>query len=175
MINFSYAQESQPNNGMGFGFQICQYQKDFGLGLNLMSPSFFYNRISVRVRSNLVFNERVVGIIPINSPVYEETVWTPYANISLGMVGITGFIHDKIRLYSEGGLIAIIPSKLITSKDVIIGGYGLFGVEFFMDNLTNYFIEIGAVGTGAVADMVIRRPIYSNGLLINTGFRFQLK
>ena len=54
-----------------------------------------------------------------------------------------------------------------------MGGYGLFGFEFFMNSRNNYFIEIGGVGTGAVADKVANSPIYSNGLLINVGFRHQ--
>lgn len=43
-----------------------------------------------------------------------------------------------------------------------------------MNPSSNYFIEIGAVGTGAKADEVVNEPIYSNGLTISTGFRLNL-
>jgi hypothetical protein len=56
-----------------------------------------------------------------------------------------------------------------------MGGYGLFGFEFFFTKFGNYFIEIGAVGTGAKADKVASKPIYSNGLTVSTGMRFILK
>ena len=39
---------------------------------------------------------------------------------------------------------------------------------------TNYYLEVGGVGKGAVADKAFGEPIYSNGLLINVGFRYSL-
>jgi hypothetical protein len=39
----------------------------------------------------------------------------------------------------------------------------------------NYFIELGAVGTGAKADKLPTNPIYSNGFLMSVGFRFHVR
>lgn len=83
-------------------------------------------------------------------------------------------VGERIRLYGEGGVITIFPSSDFSSDDMVFGGYGLFGFEFFFGKMGNYFIEIGGIGTGAVADKIINRPIYSNGLSISTGFRFFL-
>ncbi|MEO0332135.1 MAG: hypothetical protein AAF223_10680, partial [Bacteroidota bacterium] len=80
---------------------------------------------------------------------------------------------DFARLYGEGGIILLLPSDTFSAERTELGGYGLFGFEFYLKNNANYFIEIGGVGTGAQADKVPNKPIYSNGLLISTGFRMQ--
>ncbi|NPD45245.1 MULTISPECIES: hypothetical protein [unclassified Lentimicrobium] len=145
------------------GFQLGQYQKDFGIGLQVTTPYFAKQKVAFRLRGNLMFNEHIHK---------KETTWTPYSNLSLGIIGVAGEINDKIRLYGEGGALFIFPSTELSSEQMEFGGYGLFGFEFFMSNGSNYFIEIGGVGTGAIADKVLYKPIYSNGLIINTGFRF---
>ncbi|HEY5825345.1 MAG TPA: hypothetical protein VIT44_13315, partial [Cyclobacteriaceae bacterium] len=62
-----------------------------------------------------------------------------------------------------------------SSEQFVFGGYGLFGFEFFMHSSSNYFIELGGIGTGARADKIASQPIYSNGFLISTGFRLNLE
>jgi hypothetical protein len=101
----------------------------------------------------------------------DVTVWSPYSNVSLGMVGVAGIIGDFIRLYGEGGMIALFPSDNFSSESVVFGGYGVFGFEFYFYQGGNYFIEIGGIGTGAIADKAVNQPVYSNGLMISTGFR----
>ena len=154
------------NTGVGFGFHISQFQQDFGIGINVTSPYFVHDRIAVRLKGNFVFNEIVQGAV-VN--------WIPYSNVQVGVIGVGGFVGEHIRLYGEGGAIGLLPSEEFSSEDFIFGGYGTFGFEFFMNKANNYFIEIGAVGTGAREDKIATRPIYSNGLVISTGFRFCLK
>jgi hypothetical protein len=103
-----------------------------------------------------------------------ETTWTPYSNFQLGIVGVGGKINNSIRLYGEGGVIAILPDSDFSSNDSEFGGYGLFGFEFFFQEAHNYFIELGGVGTGARADKVLTEPIYSNGFIVNVGYRYIL-
>jgi len=103
-----------------------------------------------------------------------ETTWTPYSNISFGLIGVGGEIGNFARLYGEGGFILLLPNNEFSSESNELGGYGLFGFEFYTYEHFNYFIELGATGTGAVADKVAGNPIYSNGFLINVGFRFLL-
>jgi hypothetical protein len=160
------AQETPINTGMGIGFQLVQYQRDFGIGLNLSSPYFVYDNIALRLKGNTMFNETVID---------GETTWLPYSNASLGIVGVGGMIGNRIRLYGEGGVVAIIPPAKISDKDMFVGGYGLFGFEFFFGNMGNYFIEIGGLGSGAKADKVPSKPIFSNGMTLSTGFRFFFK
>ncbi len=159
-----HGQDIPLNNGVGFGFQLNQYQKDFGAGLNVTSPYFANEKVAVRLRGNVLFHEH---------PKDEEMTWTPYANGSIGFIGTVGYVGN-IRLYGEGGLIGLFPSDKFSSERTHFGGYGLFGFEFFFRSSGNYFIEIGGVGTGAKADKLPGNPIFSNGLIIGTGFRFHL-
>lgn len=153
-------------NGFAIGYQINQYQKDFGMGLNILSPYFASESVALHLRGNFMFNEHIKN---------SETVWTPYQNVSLGMTALGGWVGEKIRLYAEGGCIALFPGSSFSSKSLELGGYGLFGFEFFMNPAMNYHIEIGGVGNGAVADKIPNKPIYSNGLLINVGYRYTFK
>lgn len=163
-----YAQDTEGiNSNWGLGFHIKQNQRDLGLGVNLTSPYFAKKQVALRVRANLMFNEH------LKNP--NTTTWTPYSSISLGILGVAGEIGEFIRLYGEGGVIMLLPSSKFSSKSTVFGGYGLFGFEFFMHKSSNYFIEIGGVGTGATADKIVRNPIYANGLLINVGFRYVFK
>jgi hypothetical protein len=159
-------QDDKLKNGVGLGMQINQYHNDFGIGLHVTSPYFAGKSIAVRVRGNLMFNEHIKND--------SLTVWTPYSNMSIGLIGVGGMIGDFVRLYGEGGTVCLFPSNEFSTASVIFGGYGLFGFEFFMQKYMNYFIEIGGIGTGAVADKVPAKPIYSNGLTITAGFRITL-
>ncbi|MFN3195976.1 MAG: hypothetical protein ACE364_08515 [Chlorobiota bacterium] len=155
-------EESKISNSFGVGFQLGEIQDDFGIGLNITSPYIFDNRVAVRARANFVWNEHLDGI---------ETTWTPYSNFTLGVVGVGGKINDYIRLYGEGGVILLLPSDEFSDGEMVSGGYGLFGFEFYHFRNLNYFIEIGGVGTGARENTIATRPIYSNGLMINAGLR----
>lgn len=158
------AQDAPLNQKFGLGFHLTQHQKDFGLGIDVTSPYFVHGKMAVRMRGNLVFNEHVQG---------STTTWSPYSNLSLGLIGVGGEVNGFLRLYGEGGFILLFPSDEFSSANTELGGYGLFGFEFHMSPHKNYYIEIGGVGTGASADKVENSPIYSNGLLINVGFRHQ--
>jgi len=161
----SYGQEKNISKGIGVGFNLTQNQNDFGLGLNVVSPYFAHGKIAFRLKGNLMWNEHL--------NLDNVTVWSPYSNLSFGIVGVAGEIRDFMRLYGEGGIITLFPSSTFSTEAFVLGGYGLFGFEFFFNNHNNYFIEIGGIGTGAVAEKVSRKPIYSNGLLINVGYRYQ--
>ena len=162
---FSMAQD-KPSGNLSLGFHLSQYQDDFGLGLNLTSPFFVHESIAVRLRANFMFHEHIMN---------QEFTWTPYTNFTLGIIGVGGTIDDWGRFYGEGGVILILPDDDFSSESSELGGYGLFGFEFFMNPFVNYFIELGGVGSGATADLVAFNPLYSNGFMIQTGFRVVFK
>ena len=158
-------QNEQISHKFGVGFQLNQYQKDFGLGINITSPYFAGHNVALRLRGNYMFFEHVNN---------GETIWTPYSNISLGILG-GSIVGDFMRLYGEGGIVCILPSSEFSSESFVIGGYGIFGFEFYIIENLNYFIEMGGIGTGAKADKVTNKPIYSSGFMISTGIRMQLR
>ncbi len=157
-----FGQDANFDTGLGFGFQINQFQRDFGMGLSITSPYFASNNVAVRARGHVMFHEH---------PQDGETVWSPYGNASLGIIGGSGIIHRFIRLYGEGGITGLFPNNNFSAKEFIFGGYGLFGFEFYLSDHANYFIEIGGIGTGATADKLPEKPIYSNGLMLSVGYR----
>lgn len=166
IVCFSFtarAQEVDPNSGLSFGMQLNQYQRDFGLGFQVTSPAIFNDHLALRARYNFMFHEYVNG---------DAYTWEPYSNLTVGVIGYAA-TNGSTRLYGEGGLIMIFPSSSFASGNNV-GGYGLFGFEFFMANPASYFIELGGVGSGARADKLPLEPIYSNGFMISTGFRFTL-
>lgn len=162
----SFSQGSAMNNGLALGFHLNQHQNDFGLGVNVTSPYFLENRLAVRLRGDMNWHQH----INVSS---NNTTWSPYFNFSLGFIGVGGYIGEHIRLYGEGGVIALLPSDDFSNESSHIGGYGLFGFEFFMSPNRNYFIELGGMGVGATADKIPGEPIYSNGFLTNVGYRYQ--
>lgn len=160
-----YSQEKSFGRKMALGFQLTQHQKDFGIGLNFSTPYFANEAIAFRFRGHLIWNQHLDSDI--------ATTWSPYSNLSFGIVAVAGEIGNFMRLYGEGGTIVIFPSSNFSAESYHFGGYGLFGFEFFMNPYSNYFIELGGLGTGATADKLAGKPIYSNGFLINVGYRYQ--
>ncbi len=155
-------QQTVRGNGFSFGMQLSEYQNDFGTGLNITSPFFANRRIAIRVRGNLMYHQHVSGI---------TTTWSPYGNSTVGVVTSSGLVLNVMRVYGEGGTLALFPSGEFSSSDFEMGGYGFFGFEFLVTDQYGSFIEIGGVGIGANADLVPGNPIYSNGLVISAGFR----
>lgn len=162
---FSKAQE---NKGFEIGFQLNEYQHDFGVGLQLTTPYLIQEHVAVRIRTNMMYLQHP------DQETFEDT-WTPYANISLGVFGHRAMIHEKIALYGEGGVIGLIPSSKFSDEDFHFGGYGLFGFEFYFDPMFSYFIEAGGVGVDASANKIPGSQIYSNGFLTSVGFRITFK
>ena len=158
------AQEKQKENP-SFGFQLNQFQNDFGLGVNLSSASFLKNSITVRLRLNAMFYEYVSEDL--------KTEWEPYGNIMLGFSS-SHHISEAVALYGEGGVIGVLPSNKFSDSDFVIGGYGLFGFEFYFADEFCYFFEAGAVGIGATADKIPTEPIYSNGFVMSVGWKLKL-
>jgi len=159
-------QQMKPNSGLGFGFQINQFQNDFGFGLNMTSPEILNGNAAIRLKANQVYFEHLLD---------GEYVWSGYQNVSLGFVGFGGKVGQDIRLYGEGGLVGIIPNERFSSETFKVSGYGTFGFEFFPTPAFNYFIELGVMTSRAQADKVAGSPFFSNGFAASVGFRVNLK
>lgn len=149
-------------NKIEVGFSVNQFQKDFGVGVHLISPYFIHSKVAVRAGANLQWFEYFNGT---------ETTWSPYQNFQLGLRSRSEIFENKIFIYGEGGVVTILPNSDFSGKSVKFGGYGVFGFEFKPISNFAYYIELGGVGTGATANNVANNPIYSNGFLMNVGLR----
>lgn len=143
-------------NKLEIGFNISQYQKDFGIGLHVISPYFIKETVAIKAGTNIQWFENFKGT---------------YQNIQLGMRGRSVIVTHNISIYGEGGVFIILPNSDFSSQSFVLGGYGLFGFEFKIVPRFAYFIELGGVGTGATADKIASKPIYSNGFLTNVGLK----
>lgn len=159
------AQDTKLKNNIAIGYQVNQYQNDFGFGLNLTSPYFSKDRLAIRLRGNYMTNNNVY---------ISKSRSSTYTNFSVGVVGVGGMIGERMRLYGEGGILIINASKEISTVKTPIGAYGIFGYEFFLSNKLNYFIELGGTSINAKADKTMYSPTYSNGFLTVAGLRYTL-
>lgn len=159
--------ENFNKQSMMFGFDVQQFQKDYGIGVSVYSQSFWHNRVKVRGSVGGQWLEYIQSSNGLST-------WQFYPHIRMGFQGRTAIIADKIYTYGEGGILFIFPSSSFSTKSFIQGGYGCFGFELFIQPKFSYYIELGGLGTGAVADKAVHQPIYSNGMLIAVGMRFAL-
>ena len=146
--------------GLAAGFQLHQFNGDFGLGLNLTSPYFLKQSMAVRASGDVVFSE-LDG-------------WQPYAASRIGFLGGTGLISGFARFYGEGGLQFLFPDSNISEEKFVLGGYGHLGFEFFLDpgiQGHSYFIELGSTGIAESAGKLPGEPIYFNGFCTGVGYR----
>ncbi len=154
--------------GLSVGGGLHKFQDDFGLGLCVTTPYFAGEHIAVQVSAKMSYLSGVPA---------EETefTWMPYNTFTVGLIGVGGSIAKSIRLYGKGGLVFAMPNSDF-SDDSVIGGYGVFGFEFFVASEANapvsYYIELGGVGTGATAEKLAGKPIYCNGFITSVGLKY---
>ncbi|HET8858906.1 hypothetical protein [Marivirga sp.] len=164
MLSGQVSAQTSPNK-LEIGFNVSRYQKDIGLGLHLISPYFIKEKIAIKAGANLLWFEYFNG---------SETTFSLYQNFQLGIKVRNAIFSDKLFMYGEGGFLTILPNSAFSSESSVFGGYGLFGIEFRPSQKAAYFVELGGVGSGAIADKIAGEPKYSNGFLINVGYRIGL-
>ncbi len=153
-------------NRLGLGFSINNFGNDFGLGLNVTSPTFFGGHMAVKASGNYQWLDHIDN--------KGEHTWSGYTLLRAGLSGVNMSLNDAINLYGEGGLVLALTDNTLSTESSSIGGYGLFGFEFFMPCNMSYFIELGGMGIGAKADKVPTSPLIANGFLASVGFRVRL-
>jgi hypothetical protein len=146
------------------GFHLNQFQNDFGLGLDLTSPYFFKHRVAFRVSANVQWLQSI-------SPATMVTDWTAYQSYKVGVTGFRTSITKGLNIYSEGGIVLVLPDKTFSDESLALGGYGSFGFEFFVNKSFCYYLEMGGMGLGKVAEKALYEPVYSNGFTASVGFR----
>lgn len=164
----SQAQLPDKANKFSIGGNVNRFQDDFGVGLVMTSP--FFNNGKMALQASVIMNYHE-GI-----PLGETTFgWMPYTTIKFGTIGVAGVIANTIRLYGGGGLVVIMPNEDF-SDETVIGGYGVFGFEFFMGENApvSYYMELGGIGTGARAELLPGEPIYANGFSATVGVKWHM-
>ena len=169
----AHADEAPPKHShadnFSIGFEYSDSAGDFGLGLQLTSPTFA-EVLAIRLGGGVAFFEE--GVVDGG----ESISYSPYYTARLGLMVSAGWPTENIRAYSVSGLLTVIPNSDLSTESVVLGGYGIIGFDFFMapDSGWSYFIEGSALGTGASADKLVGDPIYQNGFRAAAGVRCAL-
>lgn len=153
-------------NHIAVGMNINSFGGDFGLGINVTSPTFFDNHMAVKVSGNYQWLDHIDA--------GGDHTWTGYTLFRAGLMGVNMSLSEVIELYGEGGLALALTDNSLSTESSTMGGYGLFGFEFFMPANMSYFIELGGMGLGAKADKVATSPLIANGFMASVGFRVRL-
>lgn len=152
-------------NGFSFGAGLSQAAGDFGFQGTITSPWFFRNSMALRTDGFMLYNA--------------ADSWTPYYGFKIGLIGGSFMASADIRLYGEGGFTFLFPSTHFDNDDFVLGGYGHFGLEFFIDRVKTglaYYVELGSNGIGATAEKGSNAPYhYMNGFETTVGLRYYPK
>lgn len=150
----------------GIGFGLADSAGNFGLNVEISSPTFANDFLMVRAESQVDF---------MSAPIFvDKNEWELFSTHRIGLVGSSGWNSETIRLYGEFGGILCLPTTKISDDIMHLGIYGLFGFEFFfMDTSTPmaYYIEAGSNGLFGKADKLPTSPAYYNGFSTKTGMR----
>ena len=151
------------------GFNLDSIANNFGFGLTVSSPYFFNNTSHLQLTGNVAW---VQGVRAMET----ETSWLPYGLFKLGFFSGRMIENTPIRVYGGGGLALITPAGTLSNSGVQFGGFGLTGVELFLNQqkAKSLFLEFGAIGTGAKANQLVSSPIYANGFTIAWGYKYYL-
>lgn len=157
----SASESFAPGSGnVSFGFDLLDRAGSFGIGAEITSPYFIWERLAVRARGELI---------------WDEFEWNIFSLARAGIVAVGGYLNDSVRLYGEGGVVFAFLPVALTDKDFVFGGYGHFGFEFLMNTFDHshlgYFIELGANGINIHADKLADQSLV-NGFATTTGLRF---
>jgi hypothetical protein len=155
------------DSGFGLDLQLRQDSGDFGLGLGISSPRFFS-------LMHLVLDIDVHWKAGTLKGAADET-WVPYGGARLGIMSGSDLADGAGRLYGGGGILALLPLG-ISDSPFGLGGFGVFGVQFYLEKSRHaaYFFEMGGEGSGLAADRFSGSPRAMNGFFAKTGFRLWL-
>jgi hypothetical protein len=152
-------------DGFSFGLELNSFQFDFGFGARITSPSIaHFIRFSAGGGAAWIPNA-----LELTQPTQDTWASYYYGRLTLEILGPQlGFV----RTYAFAGAILLgVPSD-ISKTEINIGGMGGFGFEFEISRYSSYYIELGALGTGATGDQLVDSPTFANGFLISVGSRF---
>ncbi len=164
----STAQEVSPSkNTFALGFNINQDAQDYGLGIEAVSPYFSDGRFAFRLGVNFKW----LNYMDSASAKYD---YASYQNIKLGFRARKWVMPERIFVYSEGGLLFIFESDVISSGATGIGAYGLFGCELKPSENMGIFLEAGGGAARARMTKQPGEPFYGDGFMSSVGFRLNL-
>jgi hypothetical protein len=153
--------------GRSIGININQTVNACGMGINFSLP-LSRDLFWVRGSADIMGLQAVPDALADRSGLYD------YKMIRLGVLGRYSYMRsDNVQFYAEAGPLLILNNSFISSRKNSMGGYGLAGAEYRLnDGHFWIFLEGGGIGTGARANKLIGSPAYANGLFFGFGIRY---
>ena len=175
LLNLSVAAHAEEvanedhSSNFAIGFDIDSYANNYGMGVTLASPRFFNDHADIQVTADIAWAQ---GLENGDS----KSNWEHYGLFKIGYFAGRFLEGLPIRVYGGGGVVFLTPSSSLSSDSVDVGGYGLAGLEFFVNpkRSKGLFLEFGGMGTGARADKMQNSPIYANGFTVSWGYKYYL-
>ena len=162
------ARESRVDS-LSLGFGLTESQGNFGLQGEMTSPRFADGIFALRARGGAEFAsaDMFAG---------SGRYWENFSSARIGLIAGDSPVSGALRLYGELGA-AFLFAESLTGDLVTPGIYGLFGFEFYTDELlaespVAYYVELGSTGIPAEADDLGEDMTFYNGFKIATGIRF---
>jgi hypothetical protein len=158
--------QSQDRTALRAGFMIQEFAGDFGLGLQLDIPTAQHWPV-IWLAGSWLWKE-----IPVNNDFGEARFQT----VRLGLASKSFKVDDQIRVYGEGGVKAILLNDELSTESLELGGYGLFGFEFFVREYggSAIFLEMGGSSVGNGIERKEGIPTLGSGFMMGAGFRLAL-
>ncbi len=161
--------ESGRGDRLSFGFGLNDSQNNFGLQGEITSPRFLGDIVALRVGGGVEFAS---ADLFAGSGDY----WEKYASLRAGIVAGSDPVAGAVRPYGGFGALFLFAEN-IAGVPLVPGIYGLFGVEFYTDEMLEnspvaYYFELGSSGIPAKAADVASEPAFYNGFKASAGVRF---
>ncbi len=153
------------------GFGLSNAADNFGINVELSSPSFLRDFLTVRAETAIDFLSAYR-----DNP---DIAWEMFYSERLGVAATGGWAGDAIRLYGEFGGLLVLPPSALSDDSAQAGIYGLFGFEFFISpdehNNVSYYLEAGSNSLFANAEKLAGKPDYYSGFTVKTGWRYYFR
>lgn len=157
---FAHAQE------YAVGISGGHWSWDPFVALELSSHSFAQDHLRFRLRGSLHGLEAYKA---------SRRHWATYQVYAAGAV-YQARISERGRFYIEAGAFGLIPNRTFSGKKLLIGYYGLTGVEVFVINRpghnVTFYLAAGPSFIKAYAERLEGSPRYGNGLQYVGGLRY---
>lgn len=151
---------------MSIGLSAGHFSYDPGIAIEFTTKAFLRDQLSIRVRGACNWLEAYKGT-------YDH--WVNYRSVSAGLV-YNGVISERVRVFAEMGMLAIIPDIKFSDKTFIEGFYEMNGLEIMLiqqdEYLLTFYFGAGPAFINASAEKIEGNPRYGNGIHYINGVRF---
>lgn len=152
-------------NKVSIGVCAGHYGYDPSVGLEIHSPSFWKGRLKIGGQYRVSWLE---------TRDVKPSLFT-FTSYQTGVIYLFP-VSDRMRLYSETGIVVIKPNDKFSDTKFKAGGYVNAGLELFFENKRKYnicyFFATGYQHVNASTEKLELKISYATGVVFTNGLRF---